>query len=200
MHLWWCDLECRDDERRAWCSDTINGKWCSKDVISRSESNSITSDCVLYGRSLMNVLLVRFGGKHTIWNETDLNERNPFRWLCDKFPEKLVIGITQTVQKGNQNNKIKFETITQSKTFENLCPVVTWALIVQRIWSYPNTTEATTVNTDSILFRLRGFTRRSAIKISSNYSATQSPPEVPTDNMENLHLSSPFHNHIKYFM
>ena len=99
MHLWWCDLECRDDERRAWCSDTINGKWCSKDVISRSESNSITSDCVLYGRSLMNVLLVRFGGKHTIWNETDLNERNPFRWLCDKFPEKLVIGITQTVQK-----------------------------------------------------------------------------------------------------
>ena len=47
----------------------------------------------------------------------------------------------------NQKNENKFETITQSKTSENLCPVVTWALIVQRIWSYPNTTETTTVNT-----------------------------------------------------
>ena len=155
--------------------------------------------CVLSGKSLLSVLMVRFGGR----NETDLNERNPFRWLCDKFPEKLVIGITQTVQKGNQNNKNEFETITQSKTFENLCPVVTWALIVQRIWSYPNTRNGSNYSKHRFYFIpstgvYTAVSNKNVIKLLRDAVTACGP--VPTDNMENLHLSSPFHNHIKYFL
>jgi hypothetical protein len=47
----------------------------------------------------------------------------------------------------SQKNKTKFQTISLHKSDAALCPVSTWAAIVQRIRSYPSTSDSTRVNT-----------------------------------------------------